>query len=522
MSDGYQSDSGASLAQSGQGTVYFTGIRAVGNGEVHISSTSSDGLVIESILTTSNSLIIEVTASSGSANLKPEITFKGQSVVLEQDSNYNVWRGEVSVVIVGSELLTVVHVDGHSDTLELIFTNGPQVLSAGFIDEYPNGQTHLKQGDKMRFSVTSSTPFSAIEFWNVEALKYQVFEFGSLENSAEVEVEIADRGITDKSLGAVMRLRDEFGMYGTPFDTTTHSNVGLISQVLLNNQFPTIEVIEVEYPAGQRALKGIESALVYHTINDFDSVVYSSPGQELIIPSAFNFSSELTVIRSSGDYNTSEVNLRITAKRISNGAEKSSDVVVQIANQPPQITVQTVDERLVSSFNSISEHTINLLCDQLLLDVPTIESPVGNLIGAMEQLGDTGYFQELAINESDQKGAHNFTLIHAIGLSGIGGELVNSGFDIGGFTRRKFYIPRFTDTVYLGTHVDDVSKLIVLDKDNLEQAFIETNTQERHAYTLVDAFGNIDPNGDHIKLLDYLAVANNTSSMASITVEEIQ
>jgi hypothetical protein len=522
---GYQSNNSGS-ENSINGAVFITDIQAqnAGNnvgGKVY----SSGDRVLDHCVSDTPQIRVYVLAITGNTHFAPVINVEGTLVSLTQNEDQSVWTGYVDIDITGITSITATHEDGATHTTSVLADAGAEILSAVFSGGYPNAQTELKEGDTFLLSVVSDVPMTRIEISDFGAGKAQVFNFSASTNKS-IDIEIEDRGNTTQMLGLRLRAMNENGSYGSEFETTSAGATNGAHIVSLNNQHPVISIGSITYPSSQSAIKDSESVIVNHSISSFDTIQYDSPTNELGVANHTVFETVKSVSRLSGDYNVSNDNFRVVATRAANDAVSTKTTTVQIAHAIPEISISLPAARLVSGGNMGTQpqsHVITTLTNQLLLSVPQISAPEGTFQEDSETNPDgLGFTRTLIINDDDNKGSFAFQLIQATNLAGriVTAFTGSSIYVIGGFVKRTLIIPSFQREVNIGTSVSMAGKLVASDKDEAAMTYTNSFTNVALGFTISGPSSTLNTVGNLFYWNDTQAVNNNTTGLASVTIEE--
>jgi hypothetical protein len=522
---GYQSNNSGS-ENSINGAVFITDIQAqnAGNnvgGKVY----SSGDRVLDHCVSDTPQIRVYVLAITGNTHFAPVINVEGTLVSLTQNEDQSVWTGYVDIDITGITSITATHEDGATHTTSVLADAGAEILSAVFSGGYPNAQTELKEGDTFLLSVVSDVPMTRIEISDFGAGKAQVFNFSASTNKS-IDIEIEDRGNTTQMLGLRLRAMNENGSYGSEFETTSAGATNGAHIVSLNNQHPVISIGSITYPSSQSAIKDSESVIANHSISSFDTIQYDSPTNELGVANNTVFETVKSVSRLSGDYNVSNDNFRVVATRAANDAVSTKTTTVQIAHAIPEISISLPAARLVSGGNMGTQpqsHVITTLTNQLLLSVPQISAPEGTFQEDSETNPDgLGFTRTLIINDDDNKGSFAFQLIQATNLAGriVTAFTGSSIYVIGGFVKRTLIIPSFQREANIGTSVSMASKLVASDKDEAAMTYTNSFTNVALGFTISGPSSTLNTVGNLFYWNDTQAVNNNTTGLASVTIEE--
>lgn len=503
------------------GAVFITDITPQNEGNVGQKIFSSDGKVLEECITDTNLVTVSVLAITGHTNYKPVVTINDNIISLTESSNASIFTGTIDIDLKEADTLTVVHEDGAKHTVNIHHEEKPKILSAIFTNGYPTGQTELKEGDKFDLRVKTDQEIVKIEVADESACKYTLESFTPTKEKT-IRVTIANRGNTPMLRYAKLRVQKETGSWSDWYRTDSAGSVDGVHVVNCNNLHPTIEIEDIIYPTGQKALKDEEIAIIKHSINDFDIVTYQSLRNQLKINKTDLYEEEKVVQRIDGNYNVSDNNIRITAKRKANNATTTKDIVVKIAHADPVITVETQYERLRSAPTG-AIYSVHLHSDQELLEPPTLIAPHGTWYGNSFTGGPQKWTRNISISDADQKGTHTWGDITAKNLAGRVVTVLsgNNEYIIGGFLTREIYFEPFKNIAPIGTNVTDVNKLVCIDISGDTFTYQVDKTPNDNAFTIVDKDGNPDPYGDHIWIVDQAWVDQNSSGLAFVELQEL-
>lgn len=487
---------------------------------------SSDGKVLDSALTNTDLVSVSVLASIGHTNYKPSIKVLGQQVVLSQNEDQSIWQGTINVDLAGATKLIAEHEDGAIHEVAIVADQGAEIVIANFTGNYPLGQSELKENDTYLVEVNSDSEMVRIEVLPYGAAKAEVFDFAPTQSTI-IEVSIADQGDSPSLHGIKLRAMNANGSFGNDYTTDEQGNNEGVHLVKLNNLYPSGIVDAIEYPVGQLALKDNELAKVDLSASNYDEITYDSPNNELQIVDPNIFVPFKEVSRIGGDYNVSEPNIRVSLKKTSNGAVTIADAIVQIAESNPVISIVEPATRLRSGGNSGTQaqnHEISLLSNQELLEAPTISVPHGTLLGNMQDSGDKkNWLQSLRVHDDDQKGVFQFALTEAKNLAGKTVNILSgdTDYELGGFVSRIILVPAFQNELDMRVNVSDTSKVVARDKDSILLTYKNNLIDELKTYSITAPSLTLNVKGNLFFWADQQAVNNNTTGLATITVEEL-
>ena len=415
---------------------------------------------IQSILTDDTDIRITIEWDRGTEYQGvPKVN--GEKVKTFSNKTAGTYQETIDINIVGKESIECYHA-GYTKKVSLVVDIPPVIELAEFLGNYPNSQTELKQGDTFSFTIDADSDFDFIEFENYGALESQTFSV-TQGVSAIVNPVIANRGNSPQLLGAKVRIRKPSGVWSSWYNTENKGSLETIHVVNLNNQYPVLNITGINYPTGQQALKGSETATVNNTANHYDTISYTSPNSQLSIATTDSFDGSNVVTRIAGDYNVTAPNIQISANRIANNSTTTTSDVVNIANVPPTININTPANRLRSGGNdgtSIQNHAITIASNQNLLEAPSLDAPAGTWSGGFSGSGTT-WTRTLQIHDNDTKGTYNFSSLLATGLSGIITTTIASGesYIVGGFVSRTITLPPFTNETNIGVEVTNFANM---------------------------------------------------------------
>jgi hypothetical protein len=318
--------SGGGSGSGVNGGVWITDITPTSSGNVGNKVYSSDGVVLDSCLTDTNNVTVEVLAIPGNTNYKPVITIGASlnTVSMSAETDKPLFTGSISLDLNDVSSLTVFHEDGAEHKTEISYETAPVILGATFVNGYPAGQTELKAGDTFDVSIVTDSNVDLIEIQNSDAFVFSSQGVAS-GTSHVITGTIANRGTSTQALPFSVRVRKPTGSWSTIFTSDTVGTTDGVYRVNLNNTYPSISIGSVSYPASQEAIKSSESAIVVNNISNFDTVSYSSPNGQLTISNPNSWEINKNVSYLSGSYNVSVDNFRIVANRAANDATSTSN-----------------------------------------------------------------------------------------------------------------------------------------------------------------------------------------------------
>jgi len=487
---------------------------------------SSDGNVLESALTNTDLVTVSVLAALGHSNYKPSIKVLGQDVSLNQNVDQSIWQGTIDVDLDGATKLIAEHEDGAIHEVDIIADQGAEILLANFRGSYPAGQSEVKENDSFQVEVQTDSEMTRIEILPYGAAKPEVFNFDQT-TSTIITIRVSDQGESPSMHGVKLRAMNVNGSFGNEYSTEEFGSDEGVHLIKLNNLYPAGIIDAIEYPVNQVALKNNEVAQVDLSGGGYDEITYESPNGELQISNPTLFEPFKDVSRVAGDYNVDTPNIRISMKKVSNGAVTIAQAIVQIADIDPLISISEPATRLRSGGNNGTQaqnHEISLLSNQELIETPTISVPHGTLLNSMQDTGGKKrWVQSLRVHDDDEKGVFQFGLTEAKNLAG---KVVNvlsgdTDFELGGFVSRTIQVPAFQNEFDLEVDVADTSKVIARDKDSILLSYKNNLLDELKTYSITAPTQTLNVKGNLFFWADQQAVNNNTTGLATITVEEL-
>ncbi len=362
---------------------------------------------------------------------------------------------------------------GQSTTVRVNLAGaGPEINSIIF-GAYPGSQTDLKHNDQIGVIVKVANDASSV--W--------------------IEADKASKTLVNLSLGAVdgagAGYRNATGTItissvspDSPVDAQAENSLGTRGSVFtsanlsIDQIYPTITFNSITYPASQGALKNSETANVNVAVtnwtNGVDTITYSTPLNEISIPSLTAYAQTKTVTRIGGSYNISSNNYSVSATKVNNDATSSYSRNVRIANVAAQLTVSEPAARLrtrstgfsdigLTTASTVAEHTITIASNQTMAVVPTLADPSANQ-GTWKNGsfggGMTSFTNVLQVPDSSTRGTHTWGAISCTNLSGIVTSAITGSttYVIGGFLPRYYRLVLGQNTSIGATEVTTYSK----------------------------------------------------------------
>ena len=429
----------------------------------------------------------------------------------------------------------------HTSTAEVPVRQGPEVTGVTF-GSYPGSQTELKDNDTISMTVTFDTNnVSQVQLASGGnyASSSQTKNVTPATLSATTSITIDTSVTTAANQSVRLRARGGNSNYGNYINST--------ETLTVNNVGPTFSGFSVSYPAGQTALKDVETADVNLTISNTGGAAtytYSDPRSEITIPNTSTYSQSKTVTcDNTGAYNISNNNYRVVVNRQENNKTTTySSGVVKIADTLPTISVSVPYTRLRSGGDentSTQTYQVSVTSNQELDSFSMAAAgSAGTLLGSWSGSNNNkNWTRNIQISDSDDKGTFNWASISATNLADSTKSSADSGgtYTLGGFVERSLTVSALSRTRALGTDVGDPTELTVSETFRGSITFdstiadgtalnadISSGIDVTSKFTIVDSTDptTVDYGGDTIFYLDRVAVNNNVSGTSVITIEE--
>jgi len=527
------SHSHESSGGGGGGMVFITDIQPNGGGNVGDKTyvTGSDDKVLSSCSADDMSLRVYVIAFIGESNLRPSVTVNGESVgnwdyTAYEDDNRVLFKGYADITLVGSTV-TATHEDGATAEATVSADTAPVISSAVFTGGYPGSQTEVKEGDSFDINVVADIAFTKVEVENSGACQYQSTTVSSGTDKT-ITATIADRGDTAVARAARVRVQKASGTWSDWVYTSDFGSTDGIHTVSCNNLYPSVETINqgsITYPASQEAIKDSESVTVHCTCSDYDTITYSSPNSQLTIPNTTTYlEDKASVARSTGDYNVSTDNYRVSCNRAANDATTTKNACVYIAHTACTLTVTEPASRLRSGGNdgtSAQNHTITITANQRLIQAPTLGiGSEGTWQGGAFTGSGTTWTRSLQVHDDDTKGTYAWGSIEGINLAGKTTSTItgDGNYTLGGFVSRTLTLSAYANEVEMNVEATtwaNVAMTWAVKSLPNKRAVSTTATPDAGAWT-IDA---LNTNPTTIVILD-TAATGASSTPTSVTIEE--
>jgi hypothetical protein len=211
---------------------------------------------------------------------------------------------------------------------------------------------------------------------------------------------------------------------------------------LNNGIIPNISVLDTIYPSNQQAIKSGENLIINNSGSNFDSILYSSPNNQILISNSGTYETGKIATYFSGDYNIgAEKNLLITCTKFSNGVVIESENTVNIANQPLTLSINDLSDKLISSPSGVN-YSFNLISSQVMNEIPSLNTDPNQINSSIltqntsgTATGSNSY--TIKISDSDTKGIFAWSG-EARNLAGIITNSISNNpyYNLSGFSER--------------------------------------------------------------------------------------
>jgi len=479
---------------------------------------------LETCTTSTLDVIISITSSFPMCKINDttieldEATDEGH---YEKDINFTLPAGATDISV---NLLLPNDTLGAGYTTTVDIVAGPTLLTLHFTGGYPGSQTEMKVGDTFQITGTTDVPCVAARVLDFGACTAAVQGFPSA-NTFVITATIDTTGYTPVALAAKVQARNADGAYGPVAVTTLNGGaVDGYNTIICNDTVPTF--IDSDYTnddnPGATAFKGTEEGTQSTVVADYDTVLYSSATSDFTITDPNTYSvDKIITLTNPGDYNDSENNFKITANRAANDATEVFEKIIEVADTAPILTVT----QPAASLRSEGTYTITVTSDQNLNGAPDLNIAVG---GTWQGGGFAGsdkiWTRDLLIEHDDARGTTAWTQVSpAENNAGVGASITGDNI-IGGFLEMEItfnHDPAWNlEPLENLSEVVDVTNLICEDNAGHALAYQAGVGDNPYTFTITDAGGTPDVNGNYLRWTDLDAVGANTTGTAYLKIEE--
>jgi len=502
---------GGSSGGVGAGAIFITDVTSSGivGDKEYEDDTVPANKVLTSALVDNSTATIHFQAEGGE-NYSPVVNIDGVECtnLVEVSGDLRMFAGSISVSLTQLTENFIVRSDTGTQGVVTIEQAEPAPeISSCVIGNYPGIQTAVKAGDIVH--VTGTVDASATHV--------RLNTFGAYVDSDWVSCSNGTfdiTGIIGSASGlqnAQVYARNSFGSEGGDYLSD--------NQILLDQIAPSFNFTEIIYPVGQNAFKGNEIGTVSLDVLNSTSVTYSSPNGDFTItdPLVNEFIKTISC-QNPGNYNDNTINFRAVATKTINDTSNTYNLIVEVADTVPIITVAQPQSRLRSS-DFGEDYVITATSNQNMNGIPDISIPVS---GTWKGLGFVGglkvFTREITIDDLDAKGNGSWLLNTPITNRAGLNAIITGSEVVGGFVSRDYILPAFSTTVWLGTEVVSTVKLRLnwSFKGSMTFQPVSTPPPVVNGYTI----SSIGINPTQIIILDTQA-ASASSQASTITIEEI-
>ena len=445
--------------------VYITSIAGSGNIALTYEDGEASGAITSASLEQLNDITVVVEWDRQS-NYNGSLTVNGVPIVITSKTG-GTYTGEATIPTVTGGKIVAKMAGGRAVTVELGALVAP-VVSASFTGSYPAGQTELKAGDSYAVAIISDVPYTEVEVQDIGAGT----GLSLTTSSGTVSVTIADRGNLAIERAATIRVKNAEGTWSAWTETS--------NTVLCSNVHPTFDSVDLQYPAGQRAIKGNEAFIIVNEISNYDTVSHTTP-------SAIIAHHDNGGRRYGGDYEVGDC--VYTAVRNANGATTENTVGVQIAHV--DVALSATENPILQFRSYMPPKELSCVFTQELL------TPFANPILTMTTSNP----------HNDQVRLYPLTVTN---LSGMEVSLERE-YKIKGFAPKELEMVHDDATVKIWTDIVDYSKLIIT-------AYINTEPPYAVAISRVDTIEEVLQVGQYA-IIDGDTLAFNLSALESYGYE---
>lgn len=385
------------------------------------------------------------------------------------------------------------------------------------IGSLPGIQTEVKSGDVLPITGTAQNEATYMEVISGGASgALSVLTLGAPNSAGAGFKTVTGTFTVGGGVGAQFasaRARNVLGTFG---NTVQSSN-----SVLLNQTFPAISARTITYPATQFGLKGSETATIFATGTNVDTIVYS--GINLAVANPTTYEVTKTVTLAGGTYSFGVNNYTIAATKTSNNATTTVQSAVTIAAVAPTAAITFVPAGRMASSAAGVNHTVTITANQRLTSAPALTASSGTWQGSWVQGANPAVWTRvLRIVDTDAKGAQTFSALSVTGLANLAGSTITAGsaYTVGGFATRTITFPAFARFAPIGTTVVNFNN-VTASYTGASVLARQTNTNDvAQGFTIVNAAGGYDPNGGFLFISDLAFSGSNTSGTLQLDITE--
>ena len=512
--------------------VFITDVEPTSTGIVGLKQYEADTVPANVIVTDATSdttnirvhFLAEADGTSYSPTLTADVGGVGSfspTSISELANTPRMFEGYFDLVIAQNETINIISSSGATASVDVVYgADGPEP-TALTIGSYPGSQTEAKSGDTISFTGTAPNDAVSGTVSNAGAASSGSVVLGA-DDSAGAGFKTITGTFTVSGLTGSQSLTIVLAnALGTNGDPTVSSN-----SITLNQTYPTIGTITIDYPVGQSAIKASETVTANATVSDADTVAYTSSGDLSVdTPSVYNAAKTVTRIGGNYVYNTN--NYTITATKDSNGAVTVANGKINIANVAPQASISIVGSptRLRSSAAG-EDYTVRITPNQVLDSAPSLDASSGAWQGAWT-LNGSNWERNLRIDDTDLKGSNSFSNMNLPSIAGasLDGAVISGGsaYTVGGFLARTLTFAAFSQYEAIGTSVVDINKTEARYVGVTPDLTLRNDTNNvTSSYTITDSGGIYNATGNYLFINDQDFANSNTSGTLQVEIEELE
>lgn len=409
-------------------------------------------------------------------------------------------------------------------TVILDVVAGPTLLTLHFTGGYPGSQTEVKVGDTFQITGTTDVPCTAARILDFGACEASVQTFPSA-NTFVITGTIDNTSNFATALTAKVQARNADEAYGPAVQTNMDGgSIDGYNTIICNDTVPTFidnGFTNTDNP-GALAFKGVEEGIQTTVVANYDTVIYTSPHSDFTITDPNTYAAAKTITCTNpGDYNDSAINFRVTVNRIANDATSILSKVIEVADTAAILTVT----QPIASLKSEATYTITVTSDQNLNGAPDLNiAGGGTWQGGSFAGSDKVWTRDLLIEHDDARGTVAWSQVTpAQSNSGMNASITGNCI-IGGFLEMEIIFdhdPAWNlEQIANLSSVVDVNNLVCEDNSGYALAYQAGIDDNPYTYTITDAGGTPNVNGNYIRWTDLSAVSANTTGTAFLKIEE--
>ncbi len=482
----------------------------------------------ETVLDTCTTSTLDVIISIASSF--PMCRINDTTIELDEATDEGHYEKDINFSLPADATEVTVNLLLPNDTLGAGYTTivdivaGPTLLTLHFTGGYPGSQTEMKVGDIFQITGTTDVPCVVARVLDFGACTTSVQGFPSA-NTFVITATIDTTGYTPAALAAKVQARNAAGAYGPVAATTLNGgSVDGYNTVVCNDTIPVFldnGFTNTDNP-GALAFKGVENGSQNTAISYFNTVAYTSPHDDFTITDPTNYTAAKTITcKNPGDYNDSANNFKIIANRAANNATEVLEKIIEVADTAATLTVS----QPIASLRSEDTYTITVTSDQNLNGAPDLNiAGGGTWQGGSFAGSDKIWTRELLIEHDDAKGTVAWSQVTPAQSNSSMNAGVTGDCIIGGFLEMEIvfnHAPAWNlEPLSNLSGVVTVGNLVCEDNAGHVMTYQAGTGDGTYKYTITDAGGTPDVNGNYLRWCDLSAVSANTTGTAYLKIKE--